>query len=233
MWYVILCNPIWSCVLHIFRTELRHYVAIWRASLVFSFMVVSRFAWFLCERKMSGRSLKSRNKITVGHLVKKLECSISVVKKSAGQVCDFCFATLESRKRCSRCQKLFYCSRSCQLNDWKFHQQECPFLSQINETIPGFVRLLGKCSYSWHQEKNAKTTNDIDFSALYEDVENVTENEKLRYAEMMTLLKQFLGSKTFDMYFETPISCMKLINQVVRNTTTICSEELDEIGYGL
>lgn len=37
--------------------------------------------------------------------------------------CAFC--NLDASKKCSRCKKVFYCSKQCQKNDWRNHKQTC------------------------------------------------------------------------------------------------------------
>ena len=182
---------------------------------------------------MSGRSLTSCEVFNLGSVVKQIPCNVSVVKDSSLNVCDSCFAPLEKRKRCSKCQLVYYCSRSCQCSDWKWHQQECDFLHQQNRRVPAFIRFLARCSFLCHHEKTSVTDESYNFDSLFTDVETIREEEKLEYAEMMVLVKKYLGDTIFDVHFESSHSWMKLINQVIRNTTTICTEEVDELGYGL
>ena len=43
------------------------------------------------------------------------------------EVCEKCWATSPSAKlkKCSRCKDVSYCSRECQLEDWKAHKMDC------------------------------------------------------------------------------------------------------------
>lgn len=43
--------------------------------------------------------------------------------KAAGPVCGVCGG--KGSKTCSRCLKAYYCSESCQKEDWKTHKQGC------------------------------------------------------------------------------------------------------------
>jgi hypothetical protein len=48
-------------------------------------------------------------------------------KKGKRKVCakDGCGALIDDSKRCSRCCLVFYCSRECQVSDWKVHKPRC------------------------------------------------------------------------------------------------------------
>lgn len=39
--------------------------------------------------------------------------------------CGHCHKQLDSRKVCSKCKSISYCSRECQSNDWRIHKQGC------------------------------------------------------------------------------------------------------------
>jgi ankyrin repeat protein len=39
--------------------------------------------------------------------------------------CEFCGCSTKRLKVCSRCEKVRYCSRDCQVKDYKKHKKEC------------------------------------------------------------------------------------------------------------
>jgi hypothetical protein len=39
--------------------------------------------------------------------------------------CEFCGCSTKRLKVCSRCEKVCYCSRDCQVKDYKKHKKEC------------------------------------------------------------------------------------------------------------
>lgn len=43
----------------------------------------------------------------------------SLLWKVFGRVCDGCYVTLRQPTRCGRCHCSYYCSRECQVSDWK------------------------------------------------------------------------------------------------------------------
>ncbi|CAG2112524.1 unnamed protein product, partial [Medioppia subpectinata] len=40
--------------------------------------------------------------------------------------CDNCVQRSDQLKRCAKCLHMYYCSKECQKNDWKYHKNECP-----------------------------------------------------------------------------------------------------------
>jgi len=46
-------------------------------------------------------------------------------------ICDFCFGWTNSAHRCSVCKCKIYCSRDCQMNDWKVHKKVCQLYTDI------------------------------------------------------------------------------------------------------
>ena len=65
-------------------------------------------------------------------------------------ICDNCFNSKhfkngpEELKRCSGCQYVHYCSKSCQVEAWKkFHKEECGFLKEKPDALP-IIRLAAR-----------------------------------------------------------------------------------------
>jgi hypothetical protein len=58
--------------------------------------------------------------------------------------CTACFkASEQPLSRCSSCKFLHYCSRQCQISDWKqYHSVECPSYTKIGKRIPAAVRCI-------------------------------------------------------------------------------------------
>lgn len=54
---------------------------------------------------------------------------IEEVEVTPEKICGKCEKDLTAAgikpQRCSRCKKIYYCSRDCQAKDWKFHKKDC------------------------------------------------------------------------------------------------------------
>lgn len=49
-------------------------------------------------------------------------------KSEPPEFCEYCWMvspSLKNLKKCSRCKQVAYCSKECQLNDWKEHKLDC------------------------------------------------------------------------------------------------------------
>jgi len=66
------------------------------------------------------------------------------IDKNNHDVCDFCREWTDSPHRCSKCKCKLYCSKECQLEDWKVHMKMCKYYQNIGH-------------------KNVKTKNTFQF----------------------------------------------------------------------
>jgi SET and MYND domain-containing protein len=48
-----------------------------------------------------------------------------------------CAGCLENKKTlwCGGCRIIKYCSKTCQINDWKYHKEQCKILSKTRQII--------------------------------------------------------------------------------------------------
>ncbi|KAK8803213.1 hypothetical protein WA158_000907 [Blastocystis sp. Blastoise] len=56
--------------------------------------------------------------------------SYRINDENRDQRCHFCYKVCPSLKLCGKCRQVGYCSRECQIADWKNHKQECPILCE-------------------------------------------------------------------------------------------------------
>ncbi|CAG2103048.1 unnamed protein product, partial [Medioppia subpectinata] len=45
-----------------------------------------------------------------------------------GLFCDNCLKREDQLRRCLKCLQMYYCGKMCQMNDWKYHKNECKVL---------------------------------------------------------------------------------------------------------
>jgi hypothetical protein len=72
------------------------------------------------------RTLDDKNRFS--KLLCELQFACSCVK--CGSLCKNCFKNAKSLKVCSKCKSVQYCSRDCQVDDWKTHKVYCAQFSQ-------------------------------------------------------------------------------------------------------
>lgn len=47
--------------------------------------------------------------------------------------CRNCFQSGRDMQKCSRCKQIFYCSKECQVADWKRHKKDCSRLQELKQ----------------------------------------------------------------------------------------------------
>jgi [histone H3]-lysine4/36 N-trimethyltransferase SMYD len=57
--------------------------------------------------------------------------------KQWGSRCNHCFVkpTSSALQRCSRCKRFWFCSKTCQQKEWKYHKEECSAMSTGRSSI--------------------------------------------------------------------------------------------------
>ena len=85
-----------------------------------------------------------------GEIVLKSKPYVHALLEKCNSICDYCFNSPhfknapEEMKRCSGCQYVHYCSKSCQIKSWKkFHKEECEFLKEKPDA-PGIIRMAAR-----------------------------------------------------------------------------------------
>ncbi|KAI4503916.1 hypothetical protein M0802_001319 [Mischocyttarus mexicanus] len=66
--------------------------------------------------------------------------------------CDYCLVESGKLFKCSSCQYVYYCNRTCQKEAWAIHKIECPNLKRISpKIIPDVARLMARIIIKLHQ----------------------------------------------------------------------------------
>jgi hypothetical protein len=92
-----------------------------------------------------GNGLAATQDIPAGSLILQIRSPFILVLETPkiDRFCSHCFFPLQdgTRKRCTACKVIRYCSTDCQKADWKLiHQKECPVLKEVVPPTP--VRAL-------------------------------------------------------------------------------------------
>ena len=61
----------------------------------------------------------------------------ATVKHDLPLLCGWCYTAPETPKRCARCKKRIYCSKACQMSDWKLgaHQHWCGVAGELGTDV--------------------------------------------------------------------------------------------------
>jgi len=86
-------------------------------------------------------------------LMKKPDDNINFVYMSANNDSPICIKCGKpSSKQCAKCRKVWYCSRECQVQDWKIHKEACKsLLDQVGELPPAMHRFGAENCYQLHK----------------------------------------------------------------------------------
>lgn len=149
--------------------------------------------------------------------------------------CERCFRLENDLKRCSRCQRIFYCSRSCQSADWSFHQYECLHLRELDDEID-LIRLVLRLIIRYDEQRE-KQGNSV--GRKIDDLEshqNEIRIDRQRYRTYQKIIEQFNRWTNFESILKKfdESTLFLLFCRLVINTLTIHDPiDLKPIGYGL
>ena len=108
-------------------------------------LIIKSKECFICENKINFAICKSCKEPQ-----KTLRCSTCKTKKFLDK-CSFCKTPTKKPLQCSRCKNIVYCSRDCQIKDWRVHKKQC-FKKII---IPNLKKVIKKVEdKSYGENKN-------------------------------------------------------------------------------
>ena len=102
-----------------------------------------------------GRHLVARRSFEPGDVVvSQWPYAAVLFNAEISRFCNYCFRSATNLRRCSRSKFASYCSRECQLRDWKEgYRNECDFLVQSAPRIPpASVRLAAHVAWKYKKE---------------------------------------------------------------------------------
>eukprot|EP00057_Strongylocentrotus_purpuratus_P015557 XP_011670031.1 PREDICTED: histone-lysine N-methyltransferase SMYD3-like isoform X2 [Strongylocentrotus purpuratus] len=180
-----------------------------------------------------GRSLVFTSKFAPGQcILEELPCAYTLLDNKRGLYCDFCLKQCSTLKKCSRCNYVSYCNKSCQIGDWaRCHKQECKTLKKIHPRPPDLhvAQLLSQLIRK--QSKSAPCTQEDEdcfpttVDQLESNHEKLSDTKRNHFESLLCVLKQFLEE---DVLAE-PSSWLKMYGATLCNGFSIMDYGL----YGL
>ncbi|XP_028174963.1 histone-lysine N-methyltransferase SMYD3 [Ostrinia furnacalis] len=157
--------------------------------------------------------------------------------KEKGSRCDNC---LEKGKvlKCSGCQFVHYCGRSCQKDAWPDHKWECANLKRVApKVIPDAARMLAKIINKLsrgdgHSYRAFYTGNSFrmwkDLMSHYSDLK--TDKKRMdHFTSLCMVLYEFLK----DLSLPNTVELMGIYGRMVINSFTILDIDMNSIGTGI
>ncbi|KAK4881149.1 hypothetical protein RN001_004468 [Aquatica leii] len=152
------------------------------------------------------------------------------------EYCDVCFLKKDLR-RCSNCQYVYYCGKTCQRDGWSIHKLEC---SSFKRIIPRIVpdaarllfRLIKKLGKGGSNIKSYYTkTKYRKFKDLMSHYPNI-KDDPIRMEHFMSLcgvLSELLGNE----FMPNTVELMGIYGRMCVNSYSICDDELKTLGTGI
>nr|XP_012152302.1 PREDICTED: histone-lysine N-methyltransferase SMYD3 isoform X1 [Megachile rotundata]XP_012152303.1 PREDICTED: histone-lysine N-methyltransferase SMYD3 isoform X1 [Megachile rotundata] len=150
--------------------------------------------------------------------------------------CDHC---LQSGKlfRCSACQYVYYCNRSCQQGSWPTHNTECVNLKRVSpKVVPDMARLMAriiiKLSQGGDDEVEYYTKTKFrrfkDLMSHYSDIKK-DEKKMEHFMFLCGVLFGFLG----DTPMPNSAELMGIYGRICINSFNIFDLDMNSIGVGI
>ncbi|OMO98251.1 hypothetical protein CCACVL1_04275 [Corchorus capsularis] len=188
---------------------------------------------------MKGRCLIANKDFSPGEVILREEPYVCAPKSFASEavpVCQGCFKT-SNLKKCSACQLVWYCGRSCQLSDWKMHRLECRAISRLdmnwrNVVAPDICLMVKLYLRRKLQSDKIIPTTATDNYKLVESLvahmSSISEQEKFLYARKAEIVKLILQWPDIN-----DKQTVENFSKLSRNTHTITGSQMEPLGIGL
>ena len=148
-----------------------------------------------------------------------------------GTYCSQCFQCSNDVKRCSKCNRIAYCSIGCQRKDWIYHKHECEYFDDLDEEFD-LIRLYLRFILRYENDRgieNSSTKRTVD--DLFSHEKEIRQDRR-RARTFQSIDRWFKKSNFNSKLDETKL--FDLFCRLVINTLTIHDPiDLKPIGYGL
>ncbi|XP_015431558.1 PREDICTED: histone-lysine N-methyltransferase SMYD3 [Dufourea novaeangliae] len=150
--------------------------------------------------------------------------------------CDHCLRSGKLSK-CSACQCVYYCNRSCQQDAWSIHKTECPKLKKVlPKVVPDMARLMtriiiklkqgGGEEMGYYSETSYRKFKDL--MSHYSDIKK----DKERMEHFMCLcgiLNELFENEPMPSYVELTA----IYGRICINSFNIFDLDMNSIGVGI
>ncbi|XP_011670741.1 histone-lysine N-methyltransferase SMYD3-like [Strongylocentrotus purpuratus] len=182
-----------------------------------------------------GRSLVFTSKFARGQcILEELPYAYTLHDDKRGLYCDFCLTKCSTLKKCTRCNDVSYCNKSCQRGDWaRCHKQDCKTLKRIHP-LP-YSHVVQLLSHIIHKQKRSPPCTQDDEDCFPTTVDQLeSHHEKLsdtRRKDFETLL--FSLKYYEDDVLPEPSTLLKMFGATICNYFSIMDNDLIGIAVGI
>lgn len=150
--------------------------------------------------------------------------------------CDYCYSE-ETLSRCSGCQYILYCNRTCQKLSWTEHKRECSRLKKIYPKIlPDAARIMskiliklkngGSTEKGYYTSIRYRTFKDL--MSHYPNLKN-DDHRLEHFSSLCGVLKEYMGEANLP----NPIELLGIYGRMCINAFNILDNNLNTIGTGI
>ncbi|XP_060555621.1 histone-lysine N-methyltransferase SMYD3-like [Ruditapes philippinarum] len=156
-----------------------------------------------------------------------------LLQEHRSTLCDRCFTSGDSLKKCTGCGEVWYCDKACQKRDWAVHKLECKCLKQVSPKIPmDSVRLMLRLIIT----KSKDLPMNSPWSRKFDDL--MTHSEEIRadktrteqFGKMVFTLTEYAGKAVS---LPSAAELYDTFCRMVINSFTISDGELKDLGTGI
>ncbi|KAI9593506.1 hypothetical protein BDF19DRAFT_447955 [Syncephalis fuscata] len=179
--------------------------------------------------QLTSRGIYAKALLAAGTVVLTEPAAVAVLyTKTLANYCSHCFCNDSSLRRCTGCERLYYCSTTCQRADWKLHKRECTALRKLNtKTLADApTRAMARLLRLQHSDPLLKMI----FHSLvgHRQLQSATTLES--YTRLSLNVAELIDTA------ELPGSATDLIEYWCRfgcNSHAILDAELEDVGVGI
>ncbi|XP_030853823.1 histone-lysine N-methyltransferase SMYD3-like [Strongylocentrotus purpuratus] len=185
-----------------------------------------------------GRSLVFTSEFARGHcILEDLPYAYTLHDNKKGLFCDFCLKQCSTLKKCTRCNYVSYCNKSCQQEDWaRCHKQDCKTLKRLHPMPYPYLVQLHYHIFQKQRRSPPCTQDDEDcFPTIIDHLEShhdkLSDTRRDEFETLLIVLKH-IYNWAGDVLPE-PSSLLKIFGATLCNGFSIMDDDLIGIADGI